>query len=71
MTGQLHGRAFAATLVACQTRRTSTGCSRRFGREFSVANGDGDVPMEATLDDGDILVTFEWSGEADRLGIRF
>lgn len=27
--------------------------------------------MEATLDDGDILVTFEWSGEADRLGMRF
>nr|WP_300049335.1 hypothetical protein [uncultured Nocardioides sp.] len=36
-----------------------------------VAVGDGAAPVQATLDDGDILVTFHWPGEADRLGMRF
>ncbi len=34
-------------------------------------HSDDQNPMQATLDDGDILVTFHWPGEADRLGIRF
>jgi len=36
-----------------------------------VVIGDGAVPVQATLDDGDILVTFHWPGEPDRLGMRF
>ena len=31
----------------------------------------GRIPMQATLDDGDILVTFQWPGEAGQLGMRF
>lgn len=34
-------------------------------------NGDGDVPMEADLEDGDVLVAFHRPGDDERLGMRF
>jgi hypothetical protein len=33
--------------------------------------GDAAGRAQASLEDGDILVTFHWPGEPDRLGMRF